>query len=157
MRTLSPLLVSLLFMLTGCIPHLGTSPAPFMAVGREGKQLEMFYPSCRDDLLLEVTVRRIDAVRAGGLVDGPVLWQVQSAKGEAIYRVTLGETPSGFDVTVPLKGHLPLDRQISVEMRTARFENTDVDVFTPSELRSDEVQVYFGEMPREEFEAETDC
>ena len=158
---LSPLAVCGLVMLTGCIPHVGNSPAPFMAVGtaaREGDQLEMFYFPCRDELLLEVTVQRVDEALGGGLVDGPVLWQVRSAQGVATDRVTLGETPSGFEVAVPLDRPLPMDREILVEMRTSRFESADVDVFTPSELRSDEVQVYFGEMPREEFEAQNlDC
>lgn len=149
---LPPLVVCGLFMLTGCIPHAGTSPSPTMAVAREGDRLEMFYLACQDELLLEVTVQRIDEVLGGGLVDGPVLWQVRSAQGVAIDRVTLGETPAGFEVAVPLDGPLPMDGEILVGMRTTRFESADVDVFTPSKLRPDEVQVYFGEMPREEFE-----
>jgi hypothetical protein len=158
MRLFSPLAVCILIMLSGCIPHVGNSPAPFMAVAREGDRLEMFHFACQDELLHEVTVQRIDEVLAGGVVNGPVLWQVRSTKGVATDRVILGETPSGFEVTVPLNSQLPLDRDISVSMRTSRFEETGVDVFTPSELRSDEVRVYYSEMPRQEFEAQTfDC
>lgn len=160
MRTTSRLAGSavLVVMLSGCIPHVGNSPAPTMAVGREGDELEMSYFPCDDELLLEVTVRRIDEVLGGGRVDGPILWQARSATGVATDGVVLGGTPDGFEVTVPLDGRLPLERELLVAMRTSRLESAEVDVFLPSDLAQDEVQAYFGEMPREEFETQDfDC
>ena len=127
----------------------GNSPDPFIGIGYNGAKAELLY-LCEDELVHGVRVQRVDSVDQGH-VTGPILWEIESDSGRRASRITIGEAPQGFDVITPLTGVLPLNEEVQMVLQSPRGHSEPLSVKL-SELAPDEVAVYFGEMPRSEFE-----
>lgn len=143
------MVIFLILGLTGCIPHIGTGPAPAVAVAYDGSQAAVLYV-CQEMRVSGVRVQRVDDT-SGGSAIGPILWHVTSTRGTPVSHVEIGETPTGFDVITPLKEPLPPNEKLWIVLETTEGHSLDVDTRL-SDIRADEVAVYYGYMSRPEFE-----
>ena len=141
----------LMVAVSACIP---SDPASPIAFAREASGVEVLMTRC-DELIHEISVRRVDALRAGKIV-GPVLWAAESDSGAGVSGITIGAAPPGFRETVALEGPLPQDQELTVLLATSLVDMSG-DVLL-SDVEDGEVQARGEIVTREEFDRDrSDC
>ncbi len=122
LKTVILLAVAIVVVVTACVPFRA-EPVPPIAIVRDGQVVEILYGRCPGESVSTVRVQRIDH-SAGGIVTGPVLWEIQSSAGTEVERIRVGGHIPGFRTIVPLDQQLPTKVPIVVDIQSSRFENS---------------------------------
>jgi hypothetical protein len=131
-------------------------PLPPIGVTYGGGSIGILYEGCKDEQVLEVSVKEVLPTDSGGIVTGPVHWRIRSDEGLELDRFSVGVTPPGFREVVPSERVLPVDLDLAISIVTTRSQGS-------TGVRLDETKpglVSYGgkNVSVEEFERQTgDC
>jgi hypothetical protein len=112
---------ALVALLSGCIRG---EPIPQIGVARQGEDVEVFYGRCKQDRVMRVSIRVVEPDDKGGIVTGPVIWEIRSEEGSKVDQFVVGVTPPDFETIVPAKEPFPVNEQLSVSVKDSRFEGS---------------------------------